>query len=506
MAKLRLESLLSGPEVARIEGSADPEIGQIDYDSRKVEGGSLFVAIPGARDDGHRHVEEAIRRGARAVVWEKPFALSLPASHVTFIQVPDARRALARLAARFYGHPAERLTLIGITGTNGKTTTAHLVESILKAAGHPVGYIGTLGYRCGNHLEPTGLTTPEAPDLQRILWEMVEQGASHVVLEVSSHSLTLHRVEGCRFPVGVFTNLTGDHLDFHGTMEEYFSAKQQLFREPGAEVAVINADDPWGRSILDGSSACPLTYGLDSLADIRARDIQLTQSHLSFTARIAAGEVALESSLIGRHNLYNILAAIGVSYALGLDGEQVQQGIRALKGVPGRFERVEAGQGFAVVVDYAHTDDALHRLLLAARELTPGRLILVFGCGGDRDRSKRPRMGEVAARRSDYAIITSDNPRSEEPEAIIREIESGFRQAAPDPGRYEVTVDRQQAIRRAISLARPGDTVVLAGKGHETYQILKDRVIHFDDREVARQAIQNQGSGVRDQGLGLATQ
>lgn len=492
---VRLGSLLSGLEVIQIEGCADREIGQIAYDSRKVEGGSLFVAIPGTRDDGHRHVEEAIGRGVVAVVCEKAPSRSLhfPASHVTFIQVPDARRALAQLAARFYGHPAERLTLIGITGTNGKTTTAHLVESILKTVGHSVGYIGTLGYRCGDHLEPTGLTTPEAPDLQRILREMAERGASHVVLEVSSHSLTLHRAEGCRFPVGVFTNLTGDHLDFHGTMEEYFSSKQRLFRELGVEVAVINGDDPWGRSILDGSRARPLTYGLESQADIRAREIRLTQSRLSFTARTPAGEVALESNLIGRHNLYNILAAIGVSHTLGLSGERVQQGVRALKGVPGRFERVEAGQDFAVVVDYAHTDDALRRLLLAARELTPGRLILLFGCGGDRDRSKRPRMGEVAAHGSDYAIITSDNPRSEEPAAILREIECGLREATSTPGHYEVVPDRRQAIQRAISLARSGDTVILAGKGHETYQILKDRVIHFDDREVARQAIEERG-------------
>lgn len=492
---VRLGSLLSGLESLQIEGCADREIGQIDYDSRKVQKGSLFVAIPGAKDDGHRHAEEAIGRGAVAVVCEKDLSpsLSFPAPHIPFIQVPDARRALAQMAAHFYGHPAERLTLIGITGTNGKTTTAYLVESILKAAGHQAGYIGTLGYRCGDHLEQTCLTTPEAPDLQRILQEMAEQGTSHVVLEVSSHSLTLHRVEGCCFPVGVFTNLTGDHLDFHGTMEEYFSAKQRLFRELGVEVAVINRDDPWGRSILDSSGARPLTYGLESPADICAREIRLTQSRLSFTARTPAGEVALESNLIGRHNLYNILAAIGVSHTLGLNGEQVRQGVRALKGVPGRFERVEMGQDFAVMVDYAHTDDALRRVLSAARELTPGRLILVFGCGGDRDRSKRPRMGEVGANHSDYAIITSDNPRSEDPQAIVREVELGFRQAPSASGRYEVEMDRRQAIQRAISLARSGDTVVIAGKGHETYQILNDRVIHFDDREVARQAIEGKG-------------
>lgn len=526
-----LGKLIAAIEALEIEGDLEKEIRGVVQDSRRVEKGFLFVALHGLKGDGHRHIEEAVKRGAVAVVYEKRTRTSrepAPASdgsgegspgnpsadggwenpfhrdpRVAYLRVADSRRALAHLAAAYFDHPSSQLALIGITGTNGKTTTAHILESILEAAGCRVGYIGTLGYRLNGRTVSTNLTTPEAPDLQRILSEMVMNGLSHAILEVSSHALKLDRVEGCRFLVGIFTNLTRDHLDFHGTLEDYFASKRRLFRDLSVGTAVVNRDDPWSVPLLEGIAVPTLTYGLEGEADICAHEVHLSPIGISLTASTPQGRIPLESPLGGRYNIYNILAAVGTACSLKVSPEEIRRGIGSLRGVPGRFERVESGQDFSVIVDYAHTEDALERLLRAAREVSPSRLITVFGCGGDRDKGKRPRMGKVAISYSDHTFITSDNPRSEDPEAILLDIVQGFRQAAPENpgvqattcepfpggGRYEVVVDRQEAIQRAIMSAGPGDIVVIAGKGHETYQILQDRTIHFDDREVAREAI-----------------
>ena len=495
-----LRELVKGIEPLVITGSLDKEVYEIASDSRKVAKGYLFVAIKGSSHDGHNFIPTAQARGAVAIVHERGLPDRQKEPGITYIQVGDTQRALALLAARFYHHPSQQLPLIGITGTNGKTTISYLLGSILEAAGYKVGIIGTIAYRWGKGVRPAGLTTPDALELQLMLHQMLKEGIDYGIMEVSSHALKLKRVDGCSFKLAIFTNLTGDHLDFHGTMEDYFNSKKRLFYDLNPSQAIINQDDPWGQQLLAQlpPSMPFLTYGLSipgRVTDIQAEQISCFMDGLSFLAQTPAVTIPIGSPLTGEHNIYNILAGVGAALCLNIAPEYIQQGIKNLKGVPGRFEKIDLGQEFAVVVDYAHTPDALENTLRGARELTNNRLITVFGCGGDRDRSKRPIMGKLAAYYSQFMIITSDNPRSEDPLKIIAEIEEGVRDLRQDKHTYEIVPQRKDAIYRAISLAQSGDIVIIAGKGHETYQIMGDKVIPFDDREIARAALQERLDG-----------
>jgi UDP-N-acetylmuramoyl-L-alanyl-D-glutamate--2,6-diaminopimelate ligase len=472
--------------VTRLPGSelsGDPslDIVEVTHDSRRSGPGTLFVAIRGFVTDGNAFVEAARKKGAVAIASEAPAPPGIP-----WIRVGDAREALAAFSAAVLGDPADALDLVGVTGTNGKTTTTYLIDAALRAGGQRPGLVGTVQYRVGDRLLEASRTTPEASDLQALFRQMVDAGCRQAVLEVSSHSLVLKRVQGCRFRVAVFTNLTRDHLDFHGDMDAYFAAKRLLFdtllREDGR--AIVNADDDRATEVAQASRAPVWSYSLGRLADIVAEDIVLSLEGTRFRARTPTGVFEVHSPLLGRFNVENLLAALGAALALDVPPEDAIRGLTSMAGVPGRLERVSAGQDFAVIVDYAHTDDALKNLLETVRELEPRRLVTVFGCGGDRDKTKRPLMGAVAARLSDVVIVTSDNPRSEPPEAIIEDIQRGM--AGARRADVQVIVDRRDAIARALELGREGVAVVIAGKGHEKVQVLRDRTIPFDDRQVAR--------------------
>jgi UDP-N-acetylmuramoyl-L-alanyl-D-glutamate--2,6-diaminopimelate ligase len=492
---MTLRDLLAGLSPAATRGSLSTAITSLAYNSRHIVPGALFVAIRGEKTDGNRFVGDAIARGAAAIVSEQPVPADLPPS-ACWVQVANARQALAVASANFYGRPAEKLKLIGITGTNGKTTTTYLVDSVLRAAGHATGLIGTISYRTPRGESPASNTTPESLDLQRFFAEVRGLGASHVTLEVSSHALALDRVWSCPFAAAVFTNLTRDHLDFHKTMDAYLAAKRRLFEGTGAgspAVGVVNSDDPHAKQLLKLAGRT-ITYGLTNGADVVARKFSLSFSGLEFTAQTPAGRIEIRSPLVGRTNVYNILAAVAAGIGLGLAPEAIAAGIAQLPAVPGRFERIDEGQPFLVVVDYAHTDDALRNLIQTARELNPhGRVLVLFGCGGDRDRTKRPLMGEVAGTLADHVVLTSDNPRSEDPLLILNDVLVGLQRAGK---KAVVEPDRERAIALAIEEARPGDIVLLAGKGHETYQILRDHTIDFDDREVARRILRQRGFGM----------
>jgi UDP-N-acetylmuramoyl-L-alanyl-D-glutamate--2,6-diaminopimelate ligase len=478
---MKLSELAGRLPGAVLTGDGEVTITGVTYDSRKAGSGTLFVAIKGLIADGNQFVEAARKKGAAAIASEQPAQAGAP-----WLQVPDAREALALLSAAVLDEPARALELVGVTGTNGKTTTTYLVDAALRAAGHRVGLLGTVLYRIGDRMADATRTTPEASDLQGLLREMVDAGCSHAVLEVSSHSLELRRVVGIPFRVAVFTNLTRDHLDFHGDMDSYFQAKRKLFtdlvKRDGR--AVINADDDRAAELAAASRAPVWTYGTSRPADFRAENVQLALSGTSFRVRSPVGTHEMQSALVGRFNVQNVLAAFAAAVAAGVDPDVALRGLATVTGVPGRLERVPGASGFAVIVDYAHTDDALKNLLETVRELGPTRVITVFGCGGDRDRTKRPLMGAVASRLSDVVIVTSDNPRSEPPEAILEEIQRGMN-GGRKAERHAI-VDRREAIARALEMARPGDAVVIAGKGHETYQVLRDRTVPFDDRQVAR--------------------
>jgi len=472
------------------ETTADPRlpVAHVTHDSRAVQPGSVFVAVRGLAVDGNQFAEAALRKGAAVVVSEAAAPPGVP-----WVRVPDAREALALLSAAALGDPARALQLVGVTGTNGKTTTAYLIDAALRAHGRRVGLLGTVQYRIGDRVAEAVRTTPESSDLQALFKEMVEAGCSHAVLEVSSHSLELKRVHGSAFRVAVFTNLTRDHLDFHGDMNRYFAAKRILFDSlllPDGH-AILNADDDRSAGIATTTRGRVWTYGIDRPADIRARDVSLSLDGTRFHVDSPAGSYEMKTPLLGRFNVSNLLAAFGASLALGIPPETAIAGLVSLPGVPGRLERVAAGQDFTVVVDYAHTDDALKNLLETVRELRPRRIITVFGCGGDRDRTKRPLMGAVASRLSDVVVVTSDNPRSEPPESILEEIQRGMN--GTRGAERHVIVDRREAIGRALEMARPGDAVVIAGKGHEGYQVLRDRTVPFDDRQVARDALARPG-------------
>lgn len=476
-----------------LQGDPETSISGVVYDSRRVAPGIAFVALPGTRTDGHAFVGEAVARGAPLVVVQRP--VEVPPG-VAVLQVESTRKALSTIAAAVYGHPSRRLRVIGVTGTNGKTTTTHLIRAILMARGERVGLIGTVHNFVGDEELTSQLTTPQASDMQGLLARMVEVGCTYVVMEVSSEGLDMHRVDDVEFDVGVFTNLTQDHLNYHGTLERYREAKLRLFRllsRPGTKtgkIAVLNRDDP-SEPHVRGACAVPvITFGLEPGAEFSARDLVTTPDGTRFQMITPQGEAPVSLQMVGRFNVYNALAAAAVGMAEGVPLDVIRRVLEEQTGVAGRMEPVRAGQPFGVFVDYAHSPDGLENVLTTARGMTKGRVIAVFGCGGDRDRKKRPTMGRIAARLADHTIITSDNPRSEEPAAIIREIEEGLKEALPPGHSYETVVDRTEAIERAVAAAAPGDVVIIAGKGHETYQIFADRTIYYDDREVARRVIQ----------------
>jgi UDP-N-acetylmuramoyl-L-alanyl-D-glutamate--2,6-diaminopimelate ligase len=478
-------------DASTVGGVADSAaVSAIAYDSRRAVAGSVFVALRGLKADGAAFASQATARGAALVIAET----ARPAGHTTpWLVVSDARLALAVLADAFYDHPSRRMRVVGVTGTNGKTTTSYLLASMLDAAGLKAGLLGTVSYRLGVEEHEASRTTPEAPDVQQLLAEMIRQDCKSAVMEVSSHALALKRVDAMEFAAAVFTNLTRDHLDFHEDMETYFQAKRRLFEMlPTNAPGIVNLDDPRGASLVDMVEK-PLTFAISRAADVTPGPLQFTLSGLSFEIRTPAGAVSVDSKLVGRPNVSNILAAAATAVSLNVPLAAIADGVRALPGVPGRFEVVSSPDDeVTVVVDYAHTDDALRNLLETARPLAPKRLITIFGCGGDRDRTKRPLMGMVAARLSDVVVITSDNPRSEEPSRIIDEIKRGI-PAGGQSGRsqdVQAIVDRREAIERAIDLAEAGDLVLIAGKGHEKYQQIGDRVLPFDDAQVARTALE----------------
>jgi UDP-N-acetylmuramoyl-L-alanyl-D-glutamate--2,6-diaminopimelate ligase len=462
----------------------------LDFDSRRAGPGWLFFAFPGAKVDGRQFAADALAKGAIAVASESEAPVEMASR---WIQVEHGRRALATAARNFYHRPDERVQLTGITGTNGKTTTSYLVDSVLRAAGHTTALIGTIEYHLAGRVIPAVNTTPESLDLVRLLAELEREGGTAATMEVSSHALALGRVYGLQFQAAVFTNLTRDHLDFHGTMEEYFAAKSLLFTGAGGpppRYAVINRDDSSSAKLRFDASTRVIRYGMGADADLRARHISSGFQGLKFDIQFGKHRIPIESPLIGRINVYNILAACGAALSYAVPVETVRRGIAELKAVPGRFERVDEGQPFVVVVDYAHTDDALKNVIAVARGLNPKRVITLFGCGGDRDRTKRPLMGQAAAEASDFVVLTSDNPRSEDPIAIMNDALVGIRRTDVP---HIIEPDRAAAIARAIKEAREGDIVLLAGKGHETYQVLKDKTIQFDDRAVAREVLRGYG-------------
>lgn len=479
---MRLSEALRGVPVLAVHGS-DVEVTGVTADSRLVAPGALFVAIPGLRTDGARFASAAVQQGAAAVMAQSPVEV-----HATTIEVSDAREALALAAANVHGRPAERLSLIGVTGTSGKTTTARMIESVLDATGEPVGLIGTIEYRAGDERLTADRTTPDAGVLQEWFARMAAAGVRHAVMEVSSHALALKRTFGIRFAAAVFTNLSRDHFDFHRGFEDYFAAKRILFDQIDVtrRSAVVNLDDEYGRRLAAELPAAALTFGRSADAGIRPSDgFAIDVSGLRGTVLTPQGPVRVESSLLGLPNLYNWLGAIGAALSVGIPVPAIEAGIRNLKAVRGRFELVPSTGGPTVIVDYAHKPDALEKLLHAVREIAGrGRVVLLFGCGGDRDKGKRPQMAEIASRLADFTILTSDNPRGESAAAILDDIERGM--TARD---YVRIADRRAAIRSAITGAGNGDVVVVAGKGHETYQVVGDQILHFDDVEEAAIAL-----------------
>jgi UDP-N-acetylmuramoyl-L-alanyl-D-glutamate--2,6-diaminopimelate ligase len=483
---------------ARVEqaGRQSATVAGVAHDSRGVSPGMVFVAIRGQRADGTAFAADAASRGAAAIVAE---TAAPPGITVPWLRTTDARLALAELAALFYGRPSDQLTVVGVTGTNGKTTTTYLLAAVFDAAGMPCGRIGTVTFRVGSGAggeRDASHTTPEASEIQRLLREMADHGCRACAMEVSSHALVLHRVANMRFAAAIFTNLTRDHLDFHGDMAQYFAAKRRLFEMlPSGAPAVVNVDDPRGVE-LAGSLKRVMTFAIDRAADVRATNVHSSLEGLAFSVETPRGAMDMRSPLVGRPNVYNILGVVAAAVALDLPARAIEEGIARLERVPGRFQIVSAStDDVRVVVDYAHTDDALKNLLETARPLTSGRLITVFGCGGDRDRTKRPLMGAVAGRLSDFVVLTSDNPRSEDPGRIIDEIKLGLA-PAPEPGApkrhttpFVTNPDRRLAIEQAIRSAKAGDLVIIAGKGHEKYQVIGDRTLPFDDVEAARTAL-----------------
>ncbi|MDI6741434.1 MAG: UDP-N-acetylmuramoyl-L-alanyl-D-glutamate--2,6-diaminopimelate ligase [Smithella sp.] len=504
---MELKRLIEGLETFRITGELHGDVSGVCFAADQCGRDSMFVAISGLKNDGHQFIDEAISRGARFIVHEKELHFDPP---ITAIQVPDSRIALGIVSRNFFDHPSAGLTLIAVTGTNGKTTISYLLESIFREAGFQCGVLGTINYRYGDKTYAAPNTTPESYEMHRVLRAMADEGVTHVVAEVSSHAIDLKRVDACDFDLGIFTNLTRDHLDYHLTMENYFQAKKRFFSEilthsakKYAQKMIINADDPWGRRILKEVSQPGLAYGIENECVIRAISHELSLKGIKARVDLAGESFSIASPLIGKFNLYNILAAVGAAFILQIDPAVIQKGIEKMSNVPGRLEPVDSSAGSSIFVDYAHTDDALRRVLQNLTELKKKKIITVFGCGGNRDRGKRPLMGEAATHYSDLTIITSDNPRMEDPLAIIAEIEQGVDKSQikkneigafrlnGDARIYMVVPDRRKAIEEAISVAEKDDIILIAGKGHEDYQILGSEKIKFDDRVVVKQILES---------------
>jgi len=504
---MRLSNLIEGITINSVSGPLNEEVLGIAYHSKQVQPNGVFVAMRGSHHNGHDFIAQAIRNGAKAVIAEE---IPEQVNGVTMIQVPNSRRALARVSATFYGDPSLKLKVIGITGTNGKTTTSYLLESMVHQAGYAPGVVGTINCRFGGQSEKISNTTPESLELQILLSQMAKQEISHAIMEVSSHALDQNRVAGVHFDVGVFTNLTSEHLDYHGTMENYAQSKAKLFSQfleesevSGEKFAVVNQDDPQGDYLCSLTSARAVRYGMMPNAEVTIEDATISPEGMRGVLKTFRGDITFSTPLLGRFNLYNIMAATGAALCLDVPPEVIRSGLEKVVAVPGRMERVGKEADFTVLVDYAHTPDALEQVLSSLKELSPSRIIVVFGCGGDRDRSKRPIMGRIAALLSEVVIITSDNPRTEKPEQIIAEVEAGVKDAglrtiSPSTGNQEIfyhtVADRREAIHVAIRMAQRGDVVLVAGKGHEDYQILKARTIVFDDRTQIEEALQERST------------
>ncbi len=484
---MRIKDLIHGLEILEICGDLEKEVRGISYDSRRLKAGELFVALKGSYLDGHNFIKDALTKGASALVLEYIPDINLA---VPIIKVKNSRKALSQLAINFFNPCFEKMNIIGITGTNGKTTTSYLIESILKSAHKEVGVIGTVNYRfCGKEFR-ANVTTPESLELMQMLREMSENGVDYVVMEVSSHSLAQGRVNGCPFRIAVFTNITRDHLDYHGSIQEYFNAKKRLFLEYSPDFCVINSDDPFGKILISEiKNSSVLSYGLES-GDVCAKNIQIDKSGIKAELLLPNNKsLIIHSPLLGRFNLYNILASVAVSYCLDIELSYIQEGINRVNRVPGRMELIKNGNSPFVIVDYAHTPDALLKVLETLRSVFDKKIITVFGCGGDRDKGKREDMGKIAALHSDVVIITSDNPRSEDPLSIMRQIEKGVKEIRDSC--YFLEVKREEAIKKAIEIAQEQDVVFIAGKGHENYQIIGNKKIPFDDRAVAKKLLKD---------------
>ncbi len=484
---MKLANVIEGLNIKIVKGSADTEVTDFAIDSRKVKKGTLFICISGMRVDGHKFIADAYKAGACAVLCEKDVD-DLPEG-ITVLRAESSRKALADMAVRFYDDPTSKFDLIGITGTNGKTSSTYFMESILAAAGKKSGVIGTVEIRaCGKKIDYkfAASTTPETIELNEIFNIMLKNKVDSVVMEVSSHALELEKVRGLSFDIGIFTNLTQDHLDLHKTMENYFKAKSKLFDM--CKTAVINADDEYGARLIKTAGCKVVSFGIEKQCDFKAVNINYKTDRVLFDVLHEGKTYSFELKIPGKFSVYNALGVIAAAYCMGIDFETVKNGISSIKGVPGRIQNIKNDKGFNVIVDYAHTPDGVENIINSVREFTKGRVITVFGCGGDRDKKKRPIMGEISARLSDYSILTSDNPRSEEPMDILKDIEAGVK---PITDNYEMIESRKEAIFKAVKMAQKGDSVIIAGKGHEDYEIFKDKTIHFDDTEVAAQALED---------------
>ena len=488
-----LKDIISTLDVQQVQGDQNVSIQDITADSRAVKLNSLFIALDGATVDGHNYIDKAVAAGAVAVIVSKP--VTVP-DDVCVITVSDTRQAMMVCVPYFFDYPANRMRMVGVTGTNGKTTTTHMIRHILKAQGFKVGVIGTVHIMIGDTSYPIHNTTPDVVDLQHILHQMVQENVEYCVMEVSSHALALGRVSGVEFDTAVFTNLTQDHLDFHKTFENYLAAKCKLFEQVSAsdqvkdnKGAVINIDDSYGHRVMEKTTAPTITYSTLGKGTLNASDVHMSTKNSQYTVNYKGESYPVSMNTTGLFNVYNTLAAIGACLQEGISMEAIDTALKTFSSVPGRFELIEEGQDFAVVVDYAHTPDGLQNILETAKAIKENRIIIVFGCGGDRDATKRPIMGRIAAKYGDKIYVTSDNPRTEDPVQIVKDVEVGVKEALRDGTSYEVIVDRREAINHAIHDAKAGDIVIIAGKGHENYQILKNETIHFDDREEARKAL-----------------
>ena len=489
----KITDLLTTTKIISITGNETVTITDITAASRQVKKGSLFICLDGATVDGHTFAQKAVDAGAVALVVSKDVTVS---SDVCIIKVEDTRQAMMDIVPSFFDYPANKMRMIGVTGTNGKTTTTHMIRHILRSQGHKVGIIGTIHIMIEDKSYPIHNTTPDVVDLQHILNQMVNEGVTHCIMEVSSHALALGRVSGVEYDTAVFTNLTQDHLDFHKTFENYLAAKCKFFEQVSAsnqvktgKGAVINIDDPYGHRVVEATTAPTMTYSTQGKGTLNAHDVTMTSKTSTYTIEFDGKQYPIKMNTTGLFNVYNTLAAIGACLYENISMEKIDEALQSFRSVPGRFELIEEGQDFAVVVDYAHTPDGLQNILQTAQEIKESKMIVVFGCGGDRDATKRPIMGRIAAEFGDTIFVTSDNPRTENPNQIVKDVEVGVKEGLREGSTYEVVVDRKEAIKKAVRSARTGDIVIIAGKGHEDYQILKDRTIHFDDREVAREAL-----------------